>query len=138
MKLEIIISGREEAHLAAEFMARITALRYPIISHTDIVDAVKEEVAGIVAEQVIEKVAKAPKVKKADPAPQLAPIDQVEELDVTFIKVDRAALQRLAAAKASGGKAAQVKEIIASYGTKIIEVPEEKLAELLSRLEALE
>lgn len=132
MKLEIIISGREEARLAAEFMARITAIRFPVISTSDIAEAVKEEAAGVVADQAIEKAAKPSKSKKPD---AVAPIDTVAEPAVQ--KVDRAALQRLAAAKASGGKAVEVKAAIADYGTKIIEVPEEKLAELLSRLEAL-
>lgn len=130
MKLEITISGREEARIAAEFMARITALRYPTVSDAEIKMAVEEEQAGATAEVVIEKAAKAPaKPKKQAVEPE---VESVET-----IKVDRAALQRLAAAKASGGKASQVKEIIATFGTKIIDVPEDKLADLLAQLEAL-
>lgn len=130
MKLEILISGRDEMRLAAEFMARITAMRYPTIPQDDIRAAVSEESAGIVAEQTIEKAAKPAKPKKPEP---VAPIDEP-----VVAKVDRAALQRLAASKAAAGKAPEVKAIIAEYGAKIVDVPEAKLAELLSRLEGLE
>lgn len=62
------------------------------------------------------------------------PIDEAPELP----KVDRADVQRKVVELSAAGKKADVKEIVTAYATKVSDIPEDKLAEVLEKLNKLE
>lgn len=81
-----------------------------------------------------------PEPEKPAETPAEHPLDappiEVEEEEAP--KVDRADVQRKVVELSAAGKKAEVKDIVTAYATKVSDIPEDKLAEVLEKLNRLE
>lgn len=82
----------------------------------------------------------APKPEVVEPAPQAdeTPAETTEPPEAPAKKVELSEVQQKVVALAAAGKKAEVKEIVNAYADKVSAIPEDKLAEVLDKLNALE
>lgn len=70
---------------------------------------------------------------KPEPTAQAEP-----EPEQTAGKVDKAEVQKKVVELSAAGKKAEVRDIVKSYAERVSAIPEDKLAEVMAKLEALE
>ncbi len=137
--------------LCAEDRARLDKLQATMDKMTFTEGVVLEGVVleGVVLEGVVEAIAtEAPKSEPVEEQlpeqvaipevvePEKTPEPQTEEPKPAVTKSD---IQRKVVALSQAGKKAAVKDIVTAYGnTKVSDIPEDKLAEVLQKLTALE
>lgn len=104
---------------------------------------------GVVLEGGVETTTEAPaeeqlpeqlnisEVTEPEKAPEPQPEPEAPKPEV--VKVDRADIQKKVVALSGAGKKAEVRGIVLAYGnTKVSDIPEDKLAEVMEKLTALE
>lgn len=105
----------------------------------DRLQAAMERMAGPAiprAAEALQAVAEAVKTAaEEEQLPEAAPEPQPEPEQP---KVDRADIQKKVVALSGAGKKAEVRDIVLAYGnTKVSDIPEDKLAEVMEKLTAL-
>lgn len=100
---------------------------------------------GVVLEGVVEAAAAEPAPAETIPAEQERPADGEPEPEAApepkpeVVKVERSDIQKKVVTLSQAGKKDAVRSIVTAYGnTKVSDIPEDKLLEVLEKLTALE
>ena len=82
----------------------------------------------------------APKPETVEPAPHTdeTPAQATEPTEAPVKKVELSEIQQKVVALSAAGKKAEVREIVQAYASRVSAIPEDKLPEVLDKLNALE